>query len=1190
MFLKSITLQGFKSFADRTEISFSDGITAIVGPNGCGKSNVLDAVRWVLGEQSAKSLRGARMLDVIFSGSRSRKPASFAEVMLHFDNRRSVLQTEARDVTVGRVLFRNGDSEYKLNGQACRLKDVRDLFLDTGVGVDAYSVIEQGRVDRLLQASPLERREIFEEAAGISRYKVRRNEAQRKLERTQQNLLRLNDVVAELERQLRSVKLAAAKARKYQEHDARLRALRSNFALAEYHGLRMALEQRSEMRAALEMELAQARAALAERDETAAQRDRAIQDHERAMHAAAEELRGLELEIGTLSERTAQGEARIAELESLARRRAEQEIELSDRAALLESQSQELGSEIQSLITKVEERSGHVDELQQARSEAEARCAAARSQVDAEKTAIFEVARRTALLNNQYTNLTEHEQRISAARQRLCARKSELEAELASLRDQRQVLQSRHAEHDAAVRQAQSSAAEAEEQSTQHRLQIRDLHEQLAGQKERRSALVSRRELLADLDRRHEGIGAAARLVLGWRDASAPAGGVLGLVADLLAVEDPRLSVLQHLLARFERHVVVRSAAEFLAELERRGAELPGALDLIALDRVPALQEGGDYGTVAGGVVRASQWVTCPAELRPLAEWLLGRVFVVDSQAEALKRAERAPAGYTFVAATGEVFAGGGVCTVGPLSPAEGLLTRKAEIRLLDDELVGVELELTRVQRAASELEGTLADIELQRSSAMTEVARLQRGLVDLQSDLSVVVAELGRAERSSSEFEREAHELQRSTDEVRSQLAQLQEEQRDVHSLRGAHEQRVADLAAKLQSCEQAVALHSQQLTEALVEIGRQAERRAAAEQGLRELAARIEQLRQERSTAAGEAQAATQRAQSLREECAAARRRQSELTSRSGDLQARLSDLRAKRVSLREELDALGREMRGCHEAADGVKARLHECDSEQRELAVRQENVVVRVREELGLELEELFAQYSHTEQDWDAIRREIDDLREKIQRLGNVNLDSIQELEELSPRYDALVAQRADLEQSITRLTQLITDLDVESHRRFTDAFNEIRANFQELFRKLFGGGRADVILEDPDKPLECGIEVIARPPGKEPQSISLLSGGEKTMTCVALLMAVFKSKPSPFAILDEVDAALDEANVERFSRLLHEFLTAAQFVVITHNKKTMAAADVLYGVTMEEPGVSKHVSVRFDDRVHTPNVA
>lgn len=1199
VFLKSITLHGFKSFADRTEITFSDGITAIVGPNGCGKSNVLDAVRWVLGEQSAKSLRGARMLDVVFSGSRSRKPANFAEVSLRFDNRKRTLQSEADDVTVGRVLYRNGESEYRLNGEGCRLKDVRDLFLDTGVGVDAYSVIEQGRVDRLLQASPLERREIFEEAAGVSRYKVRRTEAQRKLERTQQNVLRLNDLIDELERQLRSVKLAAAKARKFQEHDGRLRELRSNFALAEYHGLQQSQAQIAERRSVLEGELTEARRELAAQDSDAAEHDRAIQRGDAKIQAAVEQLRSLETEIGMLAERAAQGEARIEELAATRGRRQAQSLDLSQRAELMRAQIAELSGDVQALVAKVEERSTKVDELQQSRSEAEARSDAVRRSLDAERVNLFEVARRTALLNNQFTNLTQQSQRVAASAARLDERSGQLQCERVECSARERGLAAQCAENEDRTAGLQATLRELDADLAALLGELRQVSNELSTCKEQRSALASRQELLIDLDRRREGIGEGARHVLAWAEADGEAaggeaeggsGGVLGVVADLLTVQDPRIVALQHVLARVERHVVVRNADEFFAELARRGGSLPAPVDIIALDRIVPVAEGADYGTVAGGVLRASEWVSCAAEYRGLAEWLLGRVFIVETRALALKRAERAPAGCVFVTPQGEVAAPGGQCTLGPLTASEGLISRKAEIWQLQEQLEVLERELGERQRRRLELDERASDVNLKREASLTETARLQREHAAMRTELARCEAEAQRITRANADLENERLELDRAGAELRAQLAELENEQGDVLLLRETHETRVAELSTEMNACEKSVALHSQQLTDALVEIGRQAEKRAAAEQSLRELKARITQLEHERAAADEEAAEAAQRVEELRSECADARRRHAQQVEQSGAVQAGLAELRTQRAELRRALDALGEQVRRRHAQIEELQGQAHACEAGQREMIVRQDNVVTRVREELGLDLGDLYRQYAHAEQDWDSIRGEIDELRGKIQRLGNVNLDAIAELDELTPRFDSLVAQRTDLIDSMARLTQLIADLDAESHKRFAEAFNEIRANFQDLFRKLFGGGRADVILEDPDRPLECGIEVIARPPGKEPQSISLLSGGEKTMTCVALLMAVFKSKPSPFAILDEVDAALDEANVERFSRLLHEFLAASQFVVITHNKKTMAAADVLYGVTMEEPGVSKHVSVRFDDRVHTPSVA
>ncbi|MBU0639519.1 MAG: AAA family ATPase, partial [Planctomycetes bacterium] len=418
----------------------------------------------------------------------------------------------------------------------------------------------------------------------------------------------------------------------------------------------------------------------------------------------------------------------------------------------------------------------------------------------------------------------------------------------------------------------------------------------------------------------------------------------------------------------------------------------------------------------------------------------------------------------------------------------------------------------------------------------------------------------------------------------------ELQSAAHAAQEAQDAHEAQVAMLAKELAARDADVGCLAQKLTEALVEVGRRSERRAAGAEAVGELRARLERLCQALSQAEREAEEAAEQIETAELELDAARTRRSEVARECERHQAEVLRLRENRHELRQRLETARAAARALHGQIEELDAALRECEVALRETEVRKENLVARVQDDLALDLAALYASYEHEEQDWEAIKEEIEDLRQKIARLGNINLDALAELDELSPRYDNLIAQRDDLEASVARLEALIVELDEASRARFAATFEEVRVQFQELFRKLFGGGKADIILEDPEQPLECGIEIIARPPGKEPQSISLLSGGERTMTAVALLLAIFKSKPSPFAILDEVDAALDESNIERFNNVLQEFLTHSQFIVITHNKRTMQCADMLYGVTMEELGVSKRVSVRFDGCVETPHVA
>jgi chromosome segregation protein len=1187
--LKRIVLHGFKSFADRTEFDFGAGITGIVGPNGCGKSNVVDAVRWVLGEQSAHSLRGDHMADVVFAGSRSRKPATFAEVQLTFDNRAGLLRSDEEEVVVGRILYGSGESEYRLNGNACRLRDIRELLLDTGVGVDAYSIIEQGRVDKLLQANPVERREIFEEAAGISRYKFRRIEAQRKLERTQSNLLRLQDILDELEKRLRSVRLAAGKARNWQQYDGRLRELRSTSSMAEYHELEQARLRVEEQAEALLAGLQEARAQLAGRDAEAAELEHERQALDEQIQAGEAALLEARTALSALGERIAQGERRLVELAAVRDRRHGQARELLARLGTL---GERVAAEEQAsaeLAALEEQGAARVSEVQGAREAAERKLDELRRSLEREKTAAFDAVRRAALLQNECENRAQQQVRLTAQAERLAARRQEIQREDDTLAAAWEELAGRLQKLDQEVAELSAALRQDEQQLAALRTAAEQLDAQISAARDKRTAVASRLTLLADLEQRLEGVEQGTRAVLAWRDEAEPQDLVLGLIADLLRIDDPRVAILQSVLATFESHVVVRDAAAFVAELARRGTQV-GPLRVLALDRLARPVTPISYAHAPGFVARAADWVECSPEFRPLAEHVLGRTFIVESVEVALRLAADALAGCVFVTLDGITVGADGRMTFGAAAATPGLISRKAEIRQLRGELEEVESRLVQLTRDRLETDARLSDAQLHKDGLMTHIATAQRQHAELRTERAGLADARQRLGREAALADEELNSIRRALADLEQQLQALQAERATVGAAQQAQEAGMAALAASAAQQEAVVAGLVQECTAALVERGRVSEKRAAAEKAVAELRSQDAALRQEQADAEREAVAAVNEIQRAADDLRAARAEQEAQDATCERCRSQTLELRQRRQELLQRLEtcgAAGRELQKQIEALDGD---WHAQQVALRESEVRQENLAARVRDELGLDLVARYESYEPTEQDGAAIQAEIEDLRGKIARLGNVNLDAIAELEELSPRYDHLVAQRTDLVTAIERLEALIAELDQESRTRFAAAFEQIRVQFQEMFRKLFGGGKADVILEDPENPLECGIEIIARPPGKEPQSISLLSGGEKTLTTVALLMAVFKSRPSPFAILDEVDAALDESNIERFNSVLQEFLSLSQFVVITHSKRTMACADVLYGITMEEPGVSKRVSVRFEERVQAPIVA
>ena len=1190
MFLKRIILHGFKSFADRTEFDFGPGMTTVVGPNGCGKSNILDAVRWVLGELSPRNLRGKTMADIIFAGSRSRKPANAAQVELTFDNSTGFLASDEPEVSIARVLYRSGDSEYRLNGNACRRKDIRNLLLDTGVGVNAYSIIEQGRVDMLLQANPIERREIFEEAAGISRYKVQRAEAQRKLERTQNNLLRLSDVLDELERQLRSVKLAAGKARRWQEHDTRLRELRASFSLSEYHELESARQEMQKTIDTLSERLQAARAELAACDAEAAEQNRALQRFDEQIQAGDAQIASLQSEFSALAERIAQSERRLSDLTALRDRRQAQAAGFTERIASLEQRIAEENAALDALAEEARHNAGKIDELLNSRDEATRHRNGARGSLESTKTAAFEAVRRFALLRNEQDNLGAQRNRLGAQAERLTARQAEVTDELDELaRQQAEAAErvarlDRHtAELTEEIRQIEITLAELQATGEQ-------LEHDIGVAKESRSGIISRLELLEEMERRWEGVDQGTQAVLGWRGGEETAGSVIGLVADLLRIDDPRVWALQSVLSSFENHVVVADTYALLSELSRRG-KLPGPVQIYALDRIPVETPRANYDNAPGFIARAAEWVKCAPEYRVLTEHLLGRVIVVDEIERALALASGAPSGYVFVTLDGRTVTADGRLTAEAAQGAVGLISRKAEIRQLQQRLDEIETDLERTTRRKNELQQRLSDTQLRRSELLNQIARVQREHAEARTILTHADGELSRVRRESSVIASELESVRGGQAEIDGQVEKLVAETSVVADAQRTHETQIDTLERELTELEDTVARLSQELTEAKVTAGRTIEKKTAGEETLARLCTGRDTLQTEQAEAWREAEDAIRHIEASEAEALAARERRDECKQELERCEAELLQLRERRQTLRIQLEEGGALARELNERVHGIEAAQHECDVSLRENDVRRENLVTRIQDELQLDLAQYYQSYEHAEQDWDAIKTEIETLRGRIARLGNVNLDAITELEELTPRYENLTAQRDDLLSSIERLKMLIDELDNESRTRFTTTFEQIKEYFQELFRVLFGGGRADIILNDPELPLECGIEIIARPPGKELQSISLLSGGEKTMTAVALVMAVFKSKPSPFAFLDEVDAALDETNTERFNTMLQDFLLRSQFVVITHSKRTMQNASVLYGVTMEEPGVSKRVSVRFDDeRVQTPSVA
>ncbi len=1182
MFLKRISILGFKSFPDKVDFDFGPGITCVVGPNGCGKSNLVDAFRWVLGEQSARSLRGRQMSDMIFSGSTARRATSMAQVDLVFDNSDRTLPLDQEEVTVTRKLYRSGESEYLLNRETTRRKDIRELFMDTGVGVDAYSVIEQGRVDSLLQSSPADRRIIFEEAAGISKYKARRREAERKLERTCQNLLRVEDIIAELEKRLRSVKLQAGKARSYRAYEARLNELRSNYAMAEYHRfsgnidqLRREAQEHTDRATAVRTEIDRNEA---DEAQLTSRLDRIAEDINRAdaeFLQAKSEFLAQEERVDSATKRAGEQRAlfdRVKERHTTDTRRLEESRgELADAqesAVALQHKTHGLQAKIKELVE--EDRSQARDLTQ------------AQAVLEDEKEGIIDLLRRSAQLHNEIVRLNTHRESLVGQKGRLSVRDTRVAAELETVLEQKAQFERRVRQLDGVISEETRKLEDKKAEAVRVEEVRRRLVDELARAKERRSALQSRSELLTDLQRRMEGVGTAARRLLDRKrmtDAPTSFDCLAGLVADIFDTDIEHANVVEAALGESTQHMVITDSRVFFTDPELSEG-LPGRLTTLCLDRIPPLVNARDFSDREGFVARAIDLVRFPDTFEQLARHLLGKTVLVEDVEAAVALSAVDVEGHRFVTRGGEVVEPDGRITLGPPSSGAGRISRKSELRsietqtaALDEQVETMSDQLNRTQAEIGHLDDVLQELRAAIYESNTAKVEANSALRGIHETVERLAGEQPVIAQEVAMLEHQINEVLTKSEEGGKSLGAVEEENKERERLVAVHQERIDEIVAARYETRET-------LTQTRVEFGQSTEKRAAVAEQLTTFRRVIRDLEESIAAAGHDLEQCEARIADAEETITKGRQQVSTLATRIQELEGHCTDLRRQRETMRRDAETLNEAVKSARGRLEAIEADLHGKEMALTEANVRRDDLVTRVAEELGINLAERYEQYEDQERDWEQVEAEITELRGKMDRLGNVNLDAIAELEELDQRHTFLTGQRDDLTRSHRQLEQLIDKLNKESRERFRRSFEQIRENFRALFRKLFGGGRADIILEDPENILECGIEILAQPPGKELQAISLMSGGEKSLTAIALLMSIFKSSPAPCAFLDEVDAALDEANNDRFNRIIKEFVDETQFIVITHSKWTMNIAEHLYGITMQEPGVSTRVSVEF----------
>lgn len=1185
--LKALEMAGFKSFADRTKFEFPDGITVIVGPNGSGKSNVVDAIKWVLGSQSAKALRGKDMSDVIFKGAQGRQAAGTAEATIVFDNSQGTLPVDTDEVRVTRRVYRSGEGEYLINNQPCRLKDVKDLIRGTGIGIDAYSLIEQGKVDRMLQANAKDRRAIFEEAAGISRFKAKKLEAERRLGRVQQNLVRLGDIVDEVASRLQSLKSQASKAERYRQASERLRDLRTQVAWNDWASLNEELDG-----AQRELTEAQAAATAAEqcREELAGQRQ--LLDGQ--LQQVAERARDSEQQKAEIHRQKAtfigQRQADTAAVEDL-----RQAINKSlRRLRMLQSQSGSAASELRSaaerLVSYEQEWAaarGGVEAVEQERHGAEQAVAAATARREQLHRDHLASLRAIADLEGAMQRTAEQLQQSAAAQSDLSQRGVAAQQELAETAGEVERFDEQWTALSGEVQSLHKTIELSRAAVDQQRRTLQRRRDEIAALKVRLQGVAERVAVLEDLQRRQEGVSGGVRSVLELMRGGThgtPLADVLGIVADLFQSDVHAAPLIDAALGDKSQFLVVRGG-RFQNAVLHGDITLGGRIGLLRLDELPPRRPGDRIRLdgLKGVIGRADRLVQCDTHLQPLAKHLLGTTWMVDTLATALGLRRLSGAGLRFVTNRCELLEPDGALVIGPPGAAAGLLSRRSELLAAQQERKHYRFQLRECEEEAQRLASRLDQDEAE----LARVEHLHRNRVVEQA--ACQANQHHAAERLVAR-EQAVQQINQQLTGLGERIEQLRQQQRATEAALAQQTATTRSLETATAQCDDEVATARQTLQAVTSRLMTASVAAARAEQKVEAIRATIEQQQRDQSQREAAVEDVRQQRYSdirRRDEIVlrilAAGAALADLAVGDAEIDQQLAQLAAAAAEVRTAARASQKQYDVAVKQASELVQHCHTIASRRDAAVLRRQTLVERIREDYEIDLTT-----SEPPEDLQpienrpAVEQEIQHLRGQLAKTGSVNMEALEELQSLQARYDQLHGQYQDLTAAKDSLQRIIAKINAESRRLFVETLEAIRQNFQRLYRKSFGGGHADLVLEDADDPLEAGVEIIATPPGKPSFSNSLLSGGEKALTAVALLMAIFQFRPSPFCVLDEVDAPFDEANIGRFVTVLNEFLDQTKFVVVTHSKKTMTAATTLYGVTMQESGISKQVSIRFED--------
>ncbi|UOF89228.1 chromosome segregation protein SMC [Fodinisporobacter ferrooxydans] len=1183
MYLKRMEITGFKSFADRTELEFVPGVTAVVGPNGSGKSNISDSIRWVLGEQSAKSLRGAKMEDVIFAGSDTRKPVNYCEVTLTLENSDRKLDLDYTEVTITRRVYRSGDSEYMINKQSCRLRDIHELFMDTGLGKEAYSVIGQGKIEEILSTKAEDRRGIFEEAAGIVKYKTRKKEAEKKLEETEGNLLRIGDIIGELEEQIQPLAEQAEVAQRFQILKEDLKVTEIGLYIYDINDLHEKWTQsKAEYQKFEQQQLDQAGRVNSLEADVTKSKWIAEQVEQRLEH-----LQQQHLEVVTEAEKVeGRKEVLIERQQNLLLGREEavatihrmqkEHGQLQATRMANEQKIDETRTTIQSLRAELLEKSNANDEMQARLKKEEL--------LEASKSELIECLNQTAGRKNEKNHILQQSELFARRVEKFQKEQQELEQRFAALYEE-------FAESNDRLQQVNATIQHLEEQRQQGMLLLQQSQQQQRGFEQKlqqlqnqETSLRSRLDLLKDMQQEYGGYMQGVKTVLQAKDGVLS--GVHGAVAELFSVDREYEVAVETALGGALQNIVVddeksgRAAIEYLKKKGGRATFMPlnvvKGRSLSNSDYEALRQEQGFIGV-------ASQLVRTSPDYRGILENLLGQVILARTLVDANRLAKRIGYRYRIVTLEGDVVNPGGTMTGGSIQrKGTSLLGRSREIEELEQTLAAVGKQQQSVLQERQEFEQSVSEHATIATKTDEQLKHLHEQERIAATGIHEKKVELRNLEERKAATAMELEQSQKEWQALQAREQRVEQELAEITQKTDELQQHIQRLQNDLRKEQLAAEDKNEEITEVRVRLASHEQTELNLKQQNLELYERTLALEQELETKKQEYQGIEKRLSITKNELAAIQTEHEQLVKQKEASQSELDKGKEEKNQIARTIATQEHLAKEARLALKQFEQQMHQFEVRVNRLDVELTNVLNKLSEEYHLTYDMAKQRYQVPEQIEEA-KQYVKRIRQQIEQLGDVNIGAIEEYARVKERYEFLSDQRTDLLEAKEKLYEVITEIDQEMSKRFHETFIAIREQFGVAFTQLFGGGRADLLLSNPDDILATGIDIVAQPPGKKLQNLALLSGGERALTAMALLFAILRVKPVPFCVLDEVEAALDEANVSRFAEYLREFSSKTQFIVITHRKGTMEGADVLYGVTMQESGVSKLISVKLTDQ-------